>query len=88
MEGDVVEPQCQIHGSEEGIPTQSGKTVSLMGQRVSILDGLGIEPAEVGADPQSPDFFQTMTSGEAYSLIDLLIMPFISISDSTSLNLW
>lgn len=37
---------------------------------------------------KSPDFFQTRTSGEAYSLTDLLMMPFNSISDSTSLNLW
>ena len=54
MEGDVVEPRSEIHGAEKGVSTKGGKAVALVGQRVRILEGLGIKPAEVSADPQVP----------------------------------
>lgn len=54
MEGDVVEPRCEIHGAEKGVSTKGGEAVSLVRKWVSIFDGFGIEPAKVSTDPQVP----------------------------------
>ena len=84
MEGDVLKPRSEIRGAEKGVSTKGSKVAGLVGQRVGILEGLGIKPVRPVQILKSPGFFKTRTSGEAYLLTDLLMIPFnlISVYDS------
>lgn len=82
---DVVETQSEIHGADKGLPSKGHEAVSLVGHWVGILS-LALNQQKSVQILRSPFFFHTNTSGKAYSLTDLLIMPLSSISDKTSLS--